>query len=136
MTNSRLARAKVAEEFSKYGLELTDFVINSITPPEEVQKAIDARSGMAAVRDLRDYTMYQAANSMRKMAEKEGGASADGIGLGIGAGMGMMLPGFLQEAMRAKSQTGAGAPTHGLDLNSLRPAASNPQQLVRGVARK
>ena len=37
-------RAKVADDFGKYGLELVDFFINAITPPEEVQKAIDARS--------------------------------------------------------------------------------------------
>ena len=41
-------RAKVTEEFGKYGLELADFFINAITPPEEVQKAIDARSAMGA----------------------------------------------------------------------------------------
>ncbi len=34
-------RAKVAEDFSKFGLELVDFFVNAITPPEEVQKAID-----------------------------------------------------------------------------------------------
>ena len=39
-------RAKVADDFGKYGLELVDFFINAITPPEEVQKAIDARSSM------------------------------------------------------------------------------------------
>jgi len=42
-------RAKLAEEFAKYGLELVDFFINAVTPPEEVQKAIDARSSMGAV---------------------------------------------------------------------------------------
>lgn len=132
------ARAKIAEEFSKYGLELTDFLINSITPPEEVQKAIDARSGMAAVKDLRDYTMYQAANSMRRMAEQEGGgSSAAGVGLGMGAGIGMMFPGFLHEAMKSsadKPRESGSSPSSNLDLNSLRPAASDPQQLVRNVA--
>ena len=69
-------KTKVAEEFAKYGLELVDFFINAITPPEEVQKAIDARSSMGAVGDLNAFMKFQAANSMAKLAE-QGGAAAD-----------------------------------------------------------
>jgi len=39
----------VRVEFEKYGLELVDFYIASITPPEEVARMIDQRSGMEAV---------------------------------------------------------------------------------------
>ena len=72
----RGTRAKVGDDFAKYGLELADFFINAITPPEEVQKAIDARSSMGAIGDLQAFTMYQAANSMAKMAEQGGGGMA------------------------------------------------------------
>ncbi|MCA9267412.1 MAG: SPFH domain-containing protein, partial [Planctomycetales bacterium] len=65
-------RAKVADEFAKYGLELVDFFINAISPPEEVQKAIDARSSMGAIGDMRAFTMYQTAQSMRNLAEQGG----------------------------------------------------------------
>ena len=79
-------RAKVAEEFAKYGLELVDFFINAITPPEEVQKAIDARSAMGAVGDLNAFMKFQAANSMAKLAEQGGrrrhGRRGDGHGHG------------------------------------------------------
>jgi len=57
-------RAKVGEEFDKYGLELVDFFVNAITPPEEVQKAIDARTSMGAVGDLNAFMKFQAAQSM------------------------------------------------------------------------
>src|SRR3990172_10585704 len=40
-------KTRVRDDFEKYGLELVDFYINSITPPEDVQKVIDERSGMA-----------------------------------------------------------------------------------------
>jgi membrane protease subunit (stomatin/prohibitin family) len=40
------ATAKIGQEFGKYGLELVEFFINAVSPPEEVQKAIDARSSM------------------------------------------------------------------------------------------
>ena len=66
------ARAKVAADFSKYGLELVDFFINAITPPDEVQQAIDARSSMGAVGDLNAFMKFQAAQSMAKMAAARG----------------------------------------------------------------
>ena len=42
-------KAKVADDFGKYGLELVDFIINAITPPDEVQEAINARSRIGAI---------------------------------------------------------------------------------------
>ena len=102
-------RAKVADDFAKYGLELMDFFINAITPPEEVQKAIDARSSMGAIGDMRAFTMYQAGRSMEKMAEQGGGAG-DGnnpMGMGMGAGFGMMMPGMMYGAMQGYQQPGA-----------------------------
>lgn len=136
-------RVKLADDFAKYGLELVDFFINAITPPEEVQKAIDARSSMGAVGDLHAYTMYQAANSMSKMAEQGGGGMGAGaMGMGMGAGFGMLMPSMIQQAMQqtARANTGpaGGAvptPTSGprpLDFSGLTPA--DPRQLVRSVA--
>lgn len=104
-------RAKVGDDFAKYGLELADFFINSITPPEEVQKAIDARSSMGAIGDLRSFTMFQAANSMAKMAEHGGGGmGGNAMGMGMGAGFGMMLPGMVREAMQGYGQPGQAPP--------------------------
>ncbi len=102
-------RAKVAEEFSKYGLELVDFFINAVTPPEEVQKAIDQRSSMGAVGNLNAFMQYQAAQSMAKMAER-GGDAGGAMGMGMGAGFGMMMPGMLQQAMAAQAQQGQQPP--------------------------
>ncbi|MEW4453936.1 SPFH domain-containing protein [Bremerella sp. JC817] len=100
-------RIKVADDFTKYGLELVDFFINAITPPEEVQKAIDARSSMGAIGDLRAFTMYQAANSMSKMAENGGDGSGPGaMQMGMGAGFGMMMPGMMNAAMQGYQAPG------------------------------
>lgn len=137
-------RVKLSEDFSKYGLELVDFFINAISPPEEVQKAIDARSSMGAVGDLHAYTMYQAANSMSKMAEQGGGGGANAMGMGMGAGFGMLMPTMIQQAMQQAVRPAAGpapgvapaaaaaASPRPLDLSGLTPA--DPRQLVRSVA--
>jgi membrane protease subunit (stomatin/prohibitin family) len=94
-------KVKVADDFAKYGLELVDFIINAITPPDEVQQAIDKRSSMGAIGNLRDFMTYQAANSMAKMAEGGGaGSGGDAMGMGMGAGFGFMLPSMVQQAIQ------------------------------------
>ena len=127
------ARAKVADTFRNYGLELVDFFIGAVTPPEEVQQAIDARASMGAIGDLRSYTMYQAANSMRKLAEKEGfGGGGSALEAGLGAGMGMMLPGFMQKALQSEP-VGGGSTATAPDVKTLAQESTDPRELVRRV---
>jgi len=58
---SAIARVKLGDQFTQLGLELTQLLINSISPPEEVQQAIDSRAGLASIGNLRDYTLNQSA---------------------------------------------------------------------------
>lgn len=105
-------KTRVRDDFEKYGVEAIDLVINSITPPEDVQKMIDARTGMSAVGDMGDFSQYQAARAMRDIASRPGGGGGDtaaaGMGLGVGAGLGMMMPGMIQRGQQA--QQGQQAP--------------------------
>jgi membrane protease subunit (stomatin/prohibitin family) len=104
-------KTRVKEDFDRYGLELVDFYINSITPPEDVQKVIDERSGMAAVGDLNQYMRFKAARAVGDAAKQEGGSAGEGMGLGMGAGLGMMLPGMVAQAMQGgQQQQQGGAP--------------------------
>ncbi len=68
------------------GLELTSFVIENISLPEEVEKAMDRRTSMGVLGDLGRYTQYQAAEAMREAANNPGGGAMAGMGVGIGAG--------------------------------------------------
>jgi membrane protease subunit (stomatin/prohibitin family) len=104
-------KARVADDFSKYGIELVDLYLGAITPPEEVQKVIDERSGMAAVGNLDAYMKFKAAKAMGDAAQAggEGGVGA-GVGLGMGAGIGMMLPGMMRDAMQSGQVAGSAAP--------------------------
>jgi membrane protease subunit (stomatin/prohibitin family) len=97
-------KVRVKEDFNRYGLELVDFYINSITPPEDVQKIIDERSGMAAVGDMNQYMRFKAARAVGDAAKQEGGSAGEGMGLGMGAGLGMMLPGMVAQAMQGAQQ--------------------------------
>jgi membrane protease subunit (stomatin/prohibitin family) len=123
---SSAVRVKLAEDFARYGLELVDFFINSISPPEEVQKAIDARSSMGAVGNLQAFTMYQAANAMGKMAENGGGAGG-AMGMGMGAGFGMMMPGMMQQSMYGM-QPGMYPPMQPGMQQPMQPGMQQPMQ--------
>ena len=87
----------VRNEFDKYGLELVDFYISSITPPEDVSKMIDQRSGMEAVGDLDRFLKFE----MAKGLGAPGGPAGAGAGMGMAAGVGLMLPGVMGNVLQA-----------------------------------
>src|ERR1041384_1646380 len=91
-------KGRVADDFSKQGLELVDLIISAITPPEEVQKMIDERSGMGAIGDMSAYMQFKAAQSIQDAAKQEGGAAGQGMGLGLGVGYGQMMAGAVSGA--------------------------------------
>jgi membrane protease subunit (stomatin/prohibitin family) len=87
-------RASVTDDFANLGLILKALYVTSITPPEEVTKRIDERSGMGAVGDMQRYMQFQAAQAMGNLGEGGTGGGGDaagaaGVGMGLGAGMGV-----------------------------------------------
>jgi membrane protease subunit (stomatin/prohibitin family) len=93
-------KARVADDFSKQGLELVDMIISAITPPEEVQKMIDERTSMGAIGDMNAYMQFKAAQSIQDAAKQPGGAAGQGMGLGLGLGYGQMMAGALGGAQQ------------------------------------
>ena len=107
-----LAKARLTEDFSKYGVDLSDFYVNSVTPPDEVLARLDERASMGAVGDLYAYTRFKAAVALGDAARAEGGAggtAAAGMGVGLGAGFGVQMAGALSEAMRGGGAGSAAA---------------------------
>jgi membrane protease subunit (stomatin/prohibitin family) len=109
------AKSRLAEDFEKYGVDLTDFYVNSITPPDEVQEKMDERAAMGAVGDMSTYMQFKAAQAIQDAAkggeggEGGGGNAGAGMGLGLGAGFGAMMPGMIAQAMQQAAQGGGGA---------------------------
>ena len=58
---------------TKYGLEISSFILENVSVPPEVEQAIDKRSSMAAIGNLNDYVKLQMAESFGK-----GGGAASG----------------------------------------------------------
>jgi len=99
-------KERLVNDFKKYGMELADFYLNSITPPPEVQKMIDERSGLEAVGDLDNFFKFKAAKAMGDAASSggdgAGSAAAGGMGIGVGAGLGFMIPGMIAQSMKGQ----------------------------------
>ncbi len=106
---------RLQEDFSHFGLNLTHLYMNAITPPPEVQQAIDDRSRLGVFDDMNKLMQMKAAMAMEKAADGGEGAAA-----GMGTSMGLMMP-----AMFAQYFTGQGAAA---------PAPGNPPGAATGAS--
>ncbi|MBM4315734.1 MAG: SPFH domain-containing protein [Deltaproteobacteria bacterium] len=93
-------------DFTQFGLGLADIYINSITPPPEVQKAIDDKSRLGLFDDLNKLLKMKAAMALEAAAQSQGEAGA-----GLGMGMGFMMPAMFAEVLREGSARSAPAET-------------------------
>lgn len=109
---------KIAEQmkpvFTDLGLSLESFVVENLSLPEELQKLLDQRIGMAMVGDMNRYTQFQVAQSMPIAAENPGGLAGAGVGLGAGLAMAQGMMGAMKPAPGGNpatpSPTTSGAP--------------------------
>lgn len=82
-------------DFAHFGLRLSHLYITSITPPDEVQKAMDDRARMSVIKDMNQFVRMKAAMAMEKAAENQTEAGA-----GVGLGLGMMMPAMFSAAVQ------------------------------------
>jgi excisionase family DNA binding protein len=89
---------------SKYGIEIPSFMVENISLPPEVEKAIDKRSSMAAIGSLNDYVKLQMAEAIGR---GDSGGSVAGTAAQFGAGIAMGQQ--MLQALQAPTQTSAAA---------------------------
>ncbi len=90
---------------TKYGIEISSFIVENVSVPPEVEQAIDKRSSMAAIGNLNDYVKFQMAEAMGKGGEG-GGMANTAAQLGAGLAMGQQM----MAAMGAPQTTPAAVP--------------------------
>lgn len=111
-------RERLAQDFTRFGLALDSLYITSITPPQEVQEAIDDRSRLSVIQDMDNFVRMKAAMAMEKAATAGGEAGA-----GLGLGMGMMMPGMFANLQ----------PTNGKTAPSEQPATVSCQECEHSI---
>jgi membrane protease subunit (stomatin/prohibitin family) len=84
---SEALNKRLEQDFGRFGIRLAQIYINAITPPPEVQQAIDDRSRMGVFKDMEKLMQMKAAMAMEKASAGDGGAAS-----GMGTGLGLMLP--------------------------------------------
>jgi membrane protease subunit (stomatin/prohibitin family) len=99
--------------FAALGLELNQFVVASVSLPEDLQKVMDQRIGVNMAGDLGRLTQFEAAQSLEEAAQNTGGTAGMGVGLGAGAAMaqalmGQAMPGQTGPGQAMPGQTGPG----------------------------
>ena len=72
----------IAPAFREYGLKLERILVENISLPEAVEKAIDTRSSRAAAGNLDEHLKYRGAEALDK-----GGSLSDMAGMGVGFAM-------------------------------------------------
>ncbi|HEX7240596.1 MAG TPA: SPFH domain-containing protein [Longimicrobiaceae bacterium] len=94
---------RIRPEFLAYGVEITKVLVENISLPEEVEKALDKRTSMGVIGNLQAYTQFQTAEAIGNAAKNPGGGAAEGMGLGMGFGMAQQM---------AQAMAGGGSASH------------------------
>ena len=76
---------------TKYGIEISSFIVENVSVPPEVEQAIDKRSSMAAIGNLNDYIKFQMAEGMTKGGGEGGNLAGTAASLGAGLAMGQQM---------------------------------------------
>ena len=114
---------RLEEDFSHFGLGLQNLYVTSITPPPEVQQAIDDKSRLGVIQDLDRLVKMKAAMAMEKASQATGEAGA-----GLGMGLGFMMPAMFAESFRPHSggNSGGGGSTPAEAHTTNCPDCGNP----------
>ncbi len=86
---------RIHEYFTQFGLDITDFQIQSITLPPEVNEFLRKNTQMNMVGDLNKFQQFQQAKSMEDAA-KNGGGNMDMAG--------MMMANMMMQNMQNQQQ--------------------------------
>jgi membrane protease subunit (stomatin/prohibitin family) len=107
-------KAKIEKDFAAYGLQLVNFMLQSVNVNEEddtvkrLKKALSDKAEMNIL-GADDYRTKRTFDTMEGAAKNEGGGMMGGgmglgMGLGAGAGMGQMMSGLMGQAAQTSPQ--------------------------------
>ncbi len=97
-------RDGISPYFEEYGLELSKILVENISLPEDVEKAMDKRTSRAITGNLDDHLKYQMAESM---ANGGSGSMSEMAGMGAGLAMGQQIADSIGRGSNSSNQSHA-----------------------------
>lgn len=94
------------DDFSVYGMDVTKFLVENVSMPEEIKKEIFELSRLDKI-DLGRFAQMKAAKAIEAAANNESGAAGAGVGMGAGFAMANQMA---QTFVNNPSNSGAGTP--------------------------
>ncbi|MBM4369209.1 MAG: SPFH domain-containing protein [Deltaproteobacteria bacterium] len=95
---------------ANYGITLTDFVVENVSVPPEVEKMMDTHARMKLAGNQQDYLAFQAAENIGGAMRQGGGGGGNAMmDAGIGLAMGQALGARLGQAMNPAAPAAAPA---------------------------
>lgn len=123
---SAAMRNSLGDSFRRVGLDLTNFQVSAITPPDEVQKRIDERTGMAILGDPQTYLQFEAAKALGNAGGGAPGlgAAQSGLELGAGLGLGQAMAQTFRETLNQPARIESGGTTECPNCHAAVPAGA------------
>ena len=101
---NKVAKDAVNNMFNSIGLELSNLIIENISFPEQVEKAIDTQSSMGVLKDNMDtYVKYKSAEAIGDFAKNQG-IGGMGAQIGTGVAIGDMIRESLSSAKKSSKE--------------------------------
>ncbi len=102
-----LIKDKISPEFASYGIELVKFLVENISLPPAVEEALDKRTSMGVIGNMKAFNQFQAGMAMEKAAEnpgQAGGAMGMFVGANLANQMGPQGGGYAQQPAAVSQQ--------------------------------
>ena len=106
---SKVVKEQIGEQFTNLGLTLSNLVIENISFPEQVEKAIDTQSSMGVLKNSMDtYVKFKSAEAIGDAAKNPGMA-----GMGTQLGAGMAIGNIVTDALKGSTKATEEKPASG-----------------------
>jgi hypothetical protein len=105
-------------------------LVENISLPEEVEKAMDQRTSMGVIGDMGKYTQFKTAEAIGDAAKNPGGLGAAGVGVGAGFAMGNQMAQTMSQDQAAPQPAPAPAPPQPAPAPAPPPLPTQTQYFV------
>jgi membrane protease subunit (stomatin/prohibitin family) len=102
----KLIATKIQGDFDGFGLQIVNLLVENISLPPEVEAAMDKRSSMGVIGNMQQFTQYEAANSIKDMAQNPGGLGGAAASMAMGFGVGQQVVGAFNQQGGMAAQGG------------------------------